>query len=193
MLGYGNIVIDLFKKNFISSCVVNYRDIYCIVNDNKDFFLLETFLKFLKKSFFFGRISLLDIYSLDFPSKSKRFEVVYVFTSYKRAYKFFMKSYLGINDFLYSISSFYSSANWLEREIWDMFGIFFYNHPDLRRILTDYGFDGFPLRKDFPLGGYFEVRYSEQRKGVVLLPYEVTQELRIFNFTNAWEGSILKK
>ena len=86
-----------------------------------------------------------------------------------------------------SLNSLFPSANWLERETWDMFGVFFKNHPDLRRILTDYGFEGFPLRKDFPLSGYTEVRYDDEKKRVVLEPLQITQEYRYFDFLSPWE------
>ena len=86
-----------------------------------------------------------------------------------------------------SIESIFKSANWFEREVWDMFGVYFLNHPDLRRILTDYGFEGYPLRKDFPLSGYTQVRYDEELKRVILEPLELTQEYRYFNFISPWE------
>ena len=147
----------------------------------------------LKILFFFKNNSLCvfngltDITCIDFPEKFLRFKLVYNFLSFK--YKTRLRINLEISelDTVSSISSLYNGANWLEREIWDMFGVFFSNHLDLRRILTDYGFEGFPLRKDFPLMGFIEIRYDDEIKRIIYEPVELTQEFRFFNFQNAWK------
>lgn len=130
---------------------------------------------------------LIDITAVDYPSKEKRFEIVYNLLSIQ--YNSRIRIKLFVNDItpIESIVSIYNSANWLERETWDMFGVFFINHPDLRRILTDYGFEGHPLRKDFPLSGFVEVRYDDSEKRVITEPLEITQEFRAFDFASPWE------
>jgi NADH:ubiquinone oxidoreductase subunit C len=110
---------------------------------------------------------------------------MYNFLSISKNNRIILKSY--VKNSVTSLSSLYNSSIWLEREIWDLFGIFFNQHPDLRRILTDYGFDGFPLRKDFPLTGYVEVRYDDEKKRVLQEPLEVSQEFRVFDFLSPWE------
>jgi len=126
-----------------------------------------------------------DICVVDYPGKINRFEIIYNLTSIKYNFRLFLKSYTA--NYINSISSIFKSANWIERECWDMFGIFFLEHPDLRRILTDYGFEGFPLRKDFPLTGYIEVRYDDEKSSIVYEPIEMSQEYRLFNFSSPWE------
>jgi len=126
-----------------------------------------------------------DICVVDYPEKMDRFEINYNLLSVKYNFRVFIKSYTPA--YISSISGLYNSANWIERECWDMFGIFFTNHPDLRRILTDYGFEGFPLRKDFPLTGYIEIRYDDEKSNIVYEPLEMSQEYRLFNFTSPWE------
>jgi len=126
-----------------------------------------------------------DICVVDYPEKTDRFEINYNLLSVKYNFRVFIKSYTSA--YISSISGLYNSANWIERECWDMFGIFFTNHPDLRRILTDYGFEGFPLRKDFPLTGYIEIRYDDEKSNIVYEPLEMSQEYRLFNFTSPWE------
>jgi NADH/F420H2 dehydrogenase subunit C len=126
----------------------------------------------------------------DYPERIDRFEVSYELLSLKFNNRLRVKTSINEVGSLESITKVYSSANWWEREIWDMFGIFFSNHPDLRRILTDYGFEGYPLRKDFPLSGYVEVRYDDTVKRVVCEPLELAQEFRSFNFESPWSKSI---
>jgi NADH/F420H2 dehydrogenase subunit C len=144
------------------------------------------FLTFLKNSSSVRFGSLMDILGVDFPEKTNRFEIVYCLLSMKNNIRFLVKVETSDDLPLNSIINLYPSANWLEREVWDMFGVFFFGHPDLRRILTDYGFDGFPLRKDFPTIGYFEVRYDEETKKIVTEPVETNQEYRVFDFSNPW-------
>jgi len=132
---------------------------------------------------------LLDICGVDYPERENRFEVVYHLLSLRLNQRIRVKVECGENDIIPSVSGVFSSANWYERETWDFFGIMFSDHPDLRRLLTDYGFDGHPLRKDFPLTGYVEVRYDEEQKRVVYEPVKLTQAFRSFDFMSPWEGA----
>ena len=129
--------------------------------------------------------SLIDITCVDYLNRSFRFDIVYNFLSYKLNHRLRIKTFSSELSFVESLTKVYKSANWLEREVWDLFGVFFSNHPDLRRILTDYGFEGFPLRKDFPLVGFVEVRYDDEKKYVVYEPLEISQEYRAFNFNSS--------
>jgi len=125
--------------------------------------------------------------AVDYPSRKDRFDVIYNLLSIRFNTRIRIKVIINEFQSLESITSIYSSANWYERETWDMFGIFFINHPDLRRILTDYGFEGYPLRKDFPLSGYIEVRYNEAKKRVVYEKLMLPQEFRLFTFETPWD------
>ena len=131
----------------------------------------------------------MDICGVDYPERPQRFEVVYNLLSLVHNNRVTVKVMLDDNSSIPSVSKVFSSADWWEREIWDLFGIFFSGHPDLRRILTDYGFDGHPLRKDFPLTGHTEVRYSETKKKVISEPVKLDQEYRNFDFESPWEGT----
>lgn len=126
--------------------------------------------------------TLLDIVVIDYPLKKERFEVVYVFLSVARNSRLLLKSQLTALSAISSITQCYSAAGWFEREAWDLFGVFFINNFDLRRILTDYGFEGHPFRKDFPLSGYVELRYDENQKRIISEFVEVSQEYRHFDF-----------
>ena len=130
---------------------------------------------------------LIDITAVDYPSRSKRFEIVYNLLSIQHNSRLRVKTIVNELTPLDSLVNIYSAANWFERETWDMFGVFFTQHPDLRRILTDYGFEGHPLRKDFPLSGFVEVRYDDTEKRVITERLEMTQEFRYFDFANPWE------
>ncbi len=130
---------------------------------------------------------LMDITAVDYPSNKKRFEVVYNLLNIQYNTRIRIKTHVDELTPIDSIVPIYSSAGWYERETWDMFGIFFSNHPDLRRILTDYGFEGHPLRKDFPLSGYVEVRYDDSEKRVITEPTQLTQDFRYFDFSSPWE------
>lgn len=130
---------------------------------------------------------LIDVTAVDYPSRSSRFSVVYQISSVQYNSRIRLETRVDEITPVSSMTGVYSSAAWWERECWDMFGIFFSNHPDLRRILTDYGFSGHPLRKDFPLSGYVEVRYDDSEKRVVTEPVEMTQEFRYFDFASPWE------
>jgi len=131
--------------------------------------------------------SLADICGLDMPTREYRFEIVYNLLSLRYNSRIRVKTYTDELTPIDSINSVFAAANWYEREIWDMFGVFFTNHPDLRRILTDYGFEGHPLRKDFPLSGYIEVRWDDEAKRVVQEPVELAQEFRKFDLAAPWE------
>lgn len=129
---------------------------------------------------------LVDICGVDYPSRKQRFEIVYNLLSVQFNSRIRIQASVDEITPLTSAVGIFPSAGWWEREVWDMFGVYFTNHPDLRRILTDYGFEGHPLRKDFPLSGYFEVRYDDSEKRVVSEPIEMTQEFRYFDFTSPW-------
>ncbi len=131
---------------------------------------------------------LLDITAVDHPSREERFEVVYNLLSLIHNQRIRIKVAAGEEDTLPSVVSLFPSAGWMEREVWDLYGIYFADHPDLRRILTDYGFEGHPLRKDFPLTGHVELRYDETQKRVVYEPVKLTQDFRTFDFVSPWEG-----
>jgi NADH-quinone oxidoreductase subunit C len=133
---------------------------------------------------------LVDLTAVDQPDHAERFELVYNLLSLKLNQRIRVKLTTDERTPVASVSGVFSSAIWLEREVWDMFGVFFSGHPDLRRILTDYGFEGHPLRKDFPLTGFKEVRYDEEQKRVVYEPVRLTQEFRRFDFLSPWEGML---
>ncbi len=134
---------------------------------------------------------LLDITAVDYPKRAKRFELVYILLSLKNKFRLRVKVFLNEDDIVPSITSIYKSASWYEREVWDMYGISFKNNNDLRRILTDYGFEGFPLRKDFPLTGFVELRYDDSKKKVTYSKVKLTQDYRNFDFLSPWEGQVL--
>nr|7ARC_C Chain C, ND9 [Polytomella sp. Pringsheim 198.80]7ARD_C Chain C, ND9 [Polytomella sp. Pringsheim 198.80] len=131
--------------------------------------------------------TLIDITAVDYPERSARFEVVYHLLSPRLNNRIRIKVVVDEVTSVPSVSRIWNAANWFERETWDMFGVFFSNHPDLRRVLTDYGFTGHPLRKDFPLTGYTEVRYDYGKKRVISEPLELTQEFRYFDFSSPWD------
>ena len=132
---------------------------------------------------------LIDITAVDYPQKEKRFKIVYLLLSHENNFRVIINVNIDEKDLIPSVTKIFPSANWMEREIYDMYGISFKNHPDLRRILTDYGFEGFPLRKDFPLTGHTEVRYNEDKKKVVYESVKLDQEYRDFDFESPWEGT----
>jgi NADH-quinone oxidoreductase subunit C len=134
---------------------------------------------------------LVDVCGVDYPSRPERFEVVYNLLSLRHNQRVRVKVATGEDTPVPSVTDVFSSAGWYERETWDLYGIFFSGHPDLRRLLTDYGFEGHPLRKDFPLTGYVEVRYDDEQKRVVYEPVKLVQEFRSFDFLSPWEGMTL--
>lgn len=131
---------------------------------------------------------LVDICGVDYPDRDERFEIVYNLLSLKHNVRVRVKVMTDESTPVPSVSQVYPAAGWFERECWDMYGVFFSEHPDLRRMLTDYGFDGHPLRKDFPLTGYVEVRYDDEQRRVVYEPVKLVQEFRSFDFLSPWEG-----
>ena len=134
---------------------------------------------------------LLDITAVDYPKRAKRFEVVYILLSLKNHLRIRVKVFINDSEIIPSISKLYKCARWYEREVWDMYGISFKGNNDLRRLLTDYGFEGHPLRKDFPLTGFVELRYDETKKKVTYSKVKLTQDYRNFDFLSPWEGGIL--
>ena len=133
--------------------------------------------------------TLVDITAVDYPTREKRFDVVYHLLSMYRNHRVRVRVEVREDDLVPSITGVYPAANWFEREVFDMYGLLFSGHPDLRRILTDYGFRGYPLRKDFPTTGYTEVRYDDKEKRVVYEPVSLVQEYRQFDFMSPWEGA----
>ena len=148
---------------------------------------IVTLIKFLKLSPLFQLRTLNDISVIDFLKLTNRFKVIYNLSSLNFNERVFVSTFLESSSVLLSLQFLFRSSCWLEREVWDMFGLVFKYQKDLRRILTDYGFNGFPLRKDFPLSGYTEVRYDESLGDVIFEPLELSQELRFYNFTSGWE------
>ena len=152
----------------------------------KDLIDVVQFLKLNEKCKF---RQLIDIAGVDYPEDEKRFELVYLFLSHEHNTRIKLLIKFQLSQTINSITKIFPSANWMEREVFDMYGIKFKNHPDLRRILTDYGFKGHPLRKDFPLTGFNEVRYSEKDKKVIYEPVKLEQNYRNFDFESPWEGT----
>ena len=132
---------------------------------------------------------LIDITAVDYPEREKRFRIIYLLLSHENNLRIKIEISVDEKTTIPTITKIFPSANWMEREVFDMYGVIFKNHPDLRRILTDYGFEGYPLRKDFPLTGNYEVRYSENKKKVISEPVKLDQEYRYFDFASPWEGT----
>ncbi len=146
-------------------------------------------IEFLKADSACKFSTLVDLTAVDYPERHKRFEMVYHFLSMYQNHRIRLKMAVREDEIVQSITSVHKAANWFEREVFDMFGILFSGHPDLRRLLTDYGFRGHPLRKDFPTTGYVELRYDEAQKRVVYEPVKLVQEYRQFDFMSPWEGA----
>ncbi len=169
----------------IQSSSINNEELLIEINE-KD--LIDT-VQFLKLNENCKFKQLIDIAGVDYPENDKRFELIYLFLSHENNTRIKLLIKFEINQAINSITKIFPSANWMEREVFDMYGIKFKNHPDLRRILTDYGFKGHPLRKDFPLTGFNEVRYSEKDKKVIYEPVKLEQNYRNFDFESPWEGT----
>jgi len=150
---------------------------------------LVSFMEFLKQDSGTRFSTLIDITAVDYPEREKRFEVVYHLLSMVNNFRIRVKTEIAVDRAMASIISVFPVANWYEREVFDMYGVVFTGHPDLRRLLTDYGFRGHPLRKDFPTTGYVELRYDEVEKRVVYEPVSLVQEYRQFDFMSPWEGA----
>lgn len=177
--------LELRKPDLIRSSVITLGEltIEAVASD------IPALVEFLKGDEQCKFSSLVDITAIDYPGDERRFCVVYHFLSMYRNQRIRVKAFVREEEIVPSIIDIHPSANWFEREVFDMFGILFSGHPDLRRILTDYGFRGYPLRKDFPTTGYTEVRYDEVQKRVVYEPVSLTQEYRQFDFMSPWEGA----
>ena len=169
----------------ILSSKIKHDQIYLCIEENN----LSEVVIFLKTNSFTKFRQLIDITAVDFPEKDKRFKMVYLFLSRETNSRIIIEYYIKEGEIVSSLTSIFPSANWMEREVFDMYGIEFKDHPDLRRILTDYGFKGHPLRKDFPLTGHNEVRYSEEDKKVIYEPVKLEQNFRNFDYESPWEGT----
>ena len=156
----------------------------------KQSMLIKVF-KILKENEKLKFNQLIDLTAVDYPNKKNRFEMVYILLSVEFNFRIIIKFFINENESVDSITNLFPAANWYEREVWDLFGIAFNNHPDLRRLLTDYGFIGHPLRKDFPLSGNVEVKYDLNEKKVVYEPVKLTQSFREFEFESPWKGEKL--
>ena len=170
-------------------CVVGWDVTYGELNVDVALSNIVAFVDWLKTEPTCKFSSLVDITAVDYPGRAKRFDVIYHFLSMYQNQRIRLRVSIREEDMVPSIVSVHPSANWFEREVFDMFGILFSGHPDLRRLLTDYGFRGYPLRKDFPTTGYTEVRYDEAQKRVVYEPVSLVQEYRQFDFMSPWEGA----
>ena len=169
----------------IKNSKINHGQIYITI-DSED--ILDTTI-LLKTNVNTKFRQLIDITAVDYPENQNRFKMVYLFLSHELNQRIVLHFFINENQQVLSLTKIFPSANWMEREIFDMYGIKFTEHPDLRRILTDYGFDGHPLRKDFPLTGHKEVRYSEVEKKVIYEPVKLEQNYRNFDYESPWEGT----
>ena len=178
-------VINSSLATTIKRSEINFDQLYIDI-EIEDIISTILFLKTNDKCKF---KQLIDITAVDYPHKEKRFSIVYLLLSHENNFRIIIKSNVDEKSTIPSITKIFPSANWMEREIFDMYGISFKDHPDLRRILTDYGFNGHPLRKDFPLTGHTEVRYSGDKKKVIYEPVKLEQEYRSFDAESPWEGT----
>ena len=169
----------------INTSKIKHNCVYLNIDSND----LTEIILFLKSNNELKFSQLTDITAVDYPEKEKRFKLVYLILSHQFNQRIVIDYNIGDKEIVSSISSIFPSANWMEREVFDMYGINFKDHPDLRRILTDYGFEGYPLRKDFPLTGHNEVRYSEESKKVIYEPVKLEQNYRNFDYDSPWEGT----
>ena len=169
----------------INKTEIKHNQIY-LETDKDDFIDVSLFLKTNSETKF---RQLIDITVVDHPERNQRFDVVYLLLSHEFNQRIVLKYLISENEVVPSLTSIFPSANWMEREVFDMYGVTFKDHPDLRRILTDYGFEGHPLRKDFPLTGHTEVRYSEDEKKVINEKVKLEQNFRNFDYESPWEGT----
>ena len=184
-------LIDLEKRinseltTKIKKSEIKHDQLYLNI-ENEDLIDVSLFLKSNKDTKF---RQLIDITVVDYPENTQRFNVVYLFLSHEFNKRIVLSYLINENEVVTSLTAIYPAANWMEREVFDMYGVKFKNHPDLRRILTDYGFEGHPLRKDFPLTGFTEVRYSEEQKKVINESVKLEQNYRNFDYESPWEGT----
>jgi NADH-quinone oxidoreductase subunit C len=184
-------LIDLEKKinseltTKIKKSEIRHEQLYLNI-ESKDLVSVSLFIKSNENTKF---RQLIDITVVDYPEYIQRFKVVYLFLSHEFNQRIILSYLINENEVIPSLTSIFPAANWMEREVFDMYGVKFKDHPDLRRILTDYGFEGHPLRKDFPLTGHTEVRYSEEQKKVIKEPVKLEQNYRNFDYESPWEGT----
>ena len=169
----------------VKNSKLNHNQIYINI-ENDD--LLEVML-FLKNNNEIKFKQLIDITAVDYPENERRFKIVYLLLSHEFNSRIIISFFINENEVVTTLTSIFPAANWMEREVFDMYGIKFKDHPDLRRILTDYNFEGYPLRKDFPLTGHNEARYSEDEKKVIYEPVKLEQNYRNFDYESPWEGT----
>ena len=169
----------------INSSKIKNDQIYLNIDSND---IIDVIL-FLKNNENTNFKQLIDITAVDYPANEKRFKLVYLLLSHEFNVRILIDCFINENEIPPSLTKIYPAANWMEREVFDMYGIQFKDHPDLRRILTDYNFNGYPLRKDFPLTGHNEVRYSEEEKKVIYEPVKLEQNYRNFDYESPWEGT----
>jgi NADH-quinone oxidoreductase subunit C len=186
-----NTLVELEKKinseltTKINNSKILHDQLYLEIN-KEDLIDVTLFLKTNKDTKF---RQLIDITAVDYPEETQRFKIVYLLLSHEFNQRIILSYHISENEMISSLTSIFPAANWMEREVFDMYGINFKDHPDLRRILTDYGFEGHPLRKDFPLTGHYEVRYSEEQKKVINEPVKLEQNYRNFDYESPWEGT----
>ena len=169
----------------IKKTEIRHEQLYINI-DNEDLIDVTLFIKSNQNTKF---RQLMDVTVVDYPENAQRFKVVYLFLSHEFNQRIILSYLINENEVISSLTSIYPAANWMEREVFDMYGVKFKDHPDMRRILTDYGFEGHPLRKDFPLTGHTEVRYSEDQKKVISEPVKLEQNYRNFDYESPWEGT----
>ena len=185
------ILKDLEKKinseltTKIKKSEIKHEQLYLYI-DSEDLIDVSLFIRNNNNTKF---RQLIDITVVDYPENSQRFKVVYLFLSHEFNQRIILSYLINENEVIQSLTSIFPAANWMEREVFDMYGVKFKDHPDLRRILTDYGFEGHPLRKDFPLTGHTEVRYNEEQKKVINEPVKLEQNYRNFDYESPWEGT----
>ena len=186
-----NNLTDLEKKinskltTKIKKSEIKHEQLYLNI-DSKDIVDVSLFIKNNEDTKF---QQLIDITVVDYPENIDRFKLVYLFLSHKFNQRIILSYFINENELVQTLTTIYPAANWMEREVFDMYGVKFKDHPDLRRILTDYEFEGYPLRKDFPLTGHTEVRYSEEKKRVIQEPVKLEQNYRNFDYESPWEGT----
>ena len=169
----------------IKKSEIKHNQLYLNIN-SEDLIDVTLFIKSNENTKF---RQLIDVTVVDYPEMTKRFKVVYLFLSHEFNQRIVLSYSINENEVIPSLTTIFPAANWMEREVFDMYGVKFKDHPDLRRILTDYGFEGHPLRKDFPLTGHTEVRYSEDQKKVIKEPVKLEQNYRNFDYESPWEGT----